>query len=155
MSQFSQMRPIRRAPRVSLRGALATIQLENGRQLAAKLHQLSLTGGLLEVSAYLEERVWVGLTVQLGASVVYPTVEMMFPMRGGVGYLQPFRITRMRAEERQLLEREITNLRKQAMAGQSIPGRPAGLGSANSISASPISASPGSGHPPRVYLESF
>ena len=106
MSQFMQSRPIRRAPRVNLRGSLScTLQLENGRRLIARMHQLSITGGLLEVPAYVEERTWVGLTIALGDSLLYPTVEMLFPMRGGVGFLQPFRIARMRETERHQLDR--------------------------------------------------
>jgi hypothetical protein len=136
MTYFSQIRPQRRAPRVNLRGQLsATIQLENGRQFTARLHQLSTTGGLLEVSTYLEERSWIGLTVPLGSGAVYPTAEMMFPMRGGSGYLQPFRIVRLRPEERQRLEKEITELLQQALA----PPR--------------LGHGPGF-RPPRFYLES-
>ena len=135
MSQFMQSRPIRRAPRVNLRGSLScTLQLENGRRLIARMHQLSITGGLLEVPAYVEERTWVGLTLALGDSLLYPTVEMLFPMRGGVGYLQPFRIARMRETERHQLDREITNLLQQNVT--------------------PASARHSSGfRPPRFYLE--
>lgn len=70
----------------------------------------------MEVATYLEERVWVGLTMQLGSSVVHATVEMMFPMRGDLGYLQPFRFASFGAQERQVLEREIAELLKEARA---------------------------------------
>jgi len=137
MSQFSQSsRPPRRAPRVSLRGTIsATIRLENGRQLTCKLHQLSITGGLLELAMYLEERSWVRLTVQVGSSLVHPIAEMMFPMQSTFGYLQPFRFTGLTPEERQILDGEIQELLKQtaaAKAGHSLGFRP-----------------------PRFYLESF
>jgi hypothetical protein len=136
MSQFSQSRQIRRAPRVNLRGAVSvTIQLENGRQLPARLHQLSITGGLLELATCLEERIWVGLTIHLGSGVVYPRVEMMFPMRSALGYLQPFRITRIRDQELYLLDKEVTALRKQALAPAN-PGHVPGF------------------RPPHYYLES-
>lgn len=90
----------------------------------------------MEVATYLEERAWVGLTIRVGSSVVHPTAEMMFPMRGAIGYLQSFRVTSFRAEERQMLEKEITVLIKQTMT--------------------PATAGHGSGfRPPRFYLESF
>jgi hypothetical protein len=137
MTQFSQSHPQRRAPRANLRETVpVTLQLENGRQLPAKLHQLSITGGLLELSVCLEERVWVGLTIPLGFSVVHLTAEMMFPMRGVTGYLQPFRITRIPSEELYKLDKEISELLKQSVA--------------------PATRGHGSGfRPPHFYLESF
>ena len=117
MSQFAQSQQLRRAPRANLRSPVsATIHLENGRQIFAKLHRISITGGLLELGTCVEERVWVNLTIFLNGGVVRPTAEMMFPMCGGDRYLQPFRITRLRPEELHLLDREVTDLRKQTLA---------------------------------------
>jgi hypothetical protein len=137
MTHFFQLRPVRRAPRVSLRGTIsATIHLENGRQLSARLQQLSITGGLLEAFTFLEERTRVGLTLHVGDTTVSPQAEMMFPMRATHGYLQPFWFTGFRTEERQALEKEITQLLKQTVT----PGATVhGLGL----------------RPPRFYLESF
>lgn len=136
MSQFFQSRPPRRAPRITLREpVVVTIQLENRRQIFAQLHQVSITGGLLELSTCLEERIWVGLTLRIGSSVVRPTAEMMFPLRAAAGYLQPYRITRIRDEERQMLDREITEMRKRALAPLT-PGHGPGF------------------RPPHYYLES-
>lgn len=116
MTHFFQRRPTRRAPRVSLRGTIsAVIRLENGRQLPATLRQLSITGGLLDLSVYLEERAWVDLTIYLSSGPVRATAEMMFPMRGGVGYLQPFRFTSLGEEELHALDREVTVLLQQSV----------------------------------------
>jgi hypothetical protein len=135
MSQFRQTRPVRRAPRVSLRQTIpATILLENGRQLSAKLLQLSITGGLLELSTCLEERTWVGLGVPIGFSAIHFTAEMMFPMRSATGYLQPFRITRIPEADLHALDKEITSLLKQAATA---PTQISGI------------------RPLRFYLESF
>ena len=137
MTDSVQMRPARRAPRIGLRGTIAAIiQLENGRQLPAGLHQLSVTGGLLDVTTYLEERTRVGLTIPIGSSVVRPQAEMLFPMWSSCGYLQPFRFTVLWAEQRQILEMEITQLLKQTVT-RSIVGRGPSLMA------------------PRFYLESF
>lgn len=111
MSYFVQKRPPRRAPRATVRGAIsAVIRLENGRQLFAKLQQLSITGGLLDLGAYVEERTWVNLTIYLSSGLVPAKAEMMFPMRGGLGYLQPFRFIRLGEEELHALDREVTEL---------------------------------------------
>jgi len=64
---------------------------------------------------YLEERASVGLTIRVRAGIVHPKAEMLFPMRGALGYLQPFRFTGLRAEKRQTLEKEITELLRQTM----------------------------------------
>jgi hypothetical protein len=95
------------------------IRLENGRQLAAKLQQLSITGGLLDFPSYLEERAWVDLTLYLSSGAVRATAEMMFPMRGGVGYLQPFRFTSLGEEELHAIDREVTGLLKQSGTSKS------------------------------------
>ncbi len=116
MSYFFQRRPPRRAPRVSLRGMIsAVIRLENGRQLSCKLQQLSITGGLLDLATYLEERAWVSITIYLSSGSVRATAEMMFPMRGGTGYLQPFRFTSLGGEELHALDQEVSELLKQSM----------------------------------------
>ncbi|HEY3973199.1 MAG TPA: hypothetical protein VGM18_09360 [Candidatus Sulfotelmatobacter sp.] len=130
MPHFPQPQLSTRAPRVNLRGRIsAIIQLENGRQVQAKLHQLSVTGGLLELPAYLDERCKVDLTIAVGLSIVRPQAQMLFPMCvkmcGAHGYLQPFRFTRLWAEERHMLDLEITQLLKQTMA-RSIAGLPSG-----------------------------
>lgn len=136
MNHLSQTRPTR-APRVNLRGTVSVlIQLENLRRIPGKLDQLSITGGLLELAMYLDERAKVGLTIPIGSGTLRPKAEMLFPMRGAHGYLQPFRFTSLWAEERQILETEITELLKQTMA--------------------PAPGSHGPGfRPPRFYLESF
>ncbi|HLZ41794.1 MAG TPA: hypothetical protein VKQ11_12580 [Candidatus Sulfotelmatobacter sp.] len=112
-------RPIRaatRSPRVALRGTVsATIHLENQRVLVAKLHQLSMTGGLLEVATYLEERIRITLAFQLNIAPLLARAEMLFPMRGGMGYLQPFRFTAFGAGVRQTLEMEIAALLKSSL----------------------------------------
>ena len=116
MTHFLQRRPLRRAPRVSLRAAIsAVIRLENGRQVRAKLKQLSISGGLLDLTTCLEERAWVELTIYLSSGPVRTTAEMMFPMRREGSFLQPFRFTGMGEEELHALDREVTGLLQQSV----------------------------------------
>lgn len=120
MSELLQTRPTR-APRVNLRGTVTVVvQLENLRRMPAKLHQISITGGMLELAMYLDERAKVGLTFPVGSSTLHPKAEMLFPMRAANSYLQPFRFTSIWAAERDLLEREITGLLNQPTAP--VPG---------------------------------
>jgi len=111
-----------RAPRLTLaKGAFATIQLENGRQFTAKLQTISLTGGLLDLASYVEERVPFSLTLSIGSGIVHGRAEMLFPMRSVAGYLQPFRFTSLRTEQLHILDREITELLERPQASPAAP----------------------------------
>jgi hypothetical protein len=114
MADFPHHRRKIRAPRVNVWGTVsATIQLENGRQLWAKMLRLSTTGGLLELANCLDEGVCVNLTLHLASRAVRGKAAMLFPMRATQGYLQPFRFTDLRDEECLALQTEIRELLRQ------------------------------------------
>lgn len=116
MTPVSTQYRMTRAPRVSLRGsAPITVQLENKRQLTGKLYRLSVTGGLLELVPYIDERSKVMMAFQLGAGLLQAKAEMMFPMRGGMGYFQPFRFIGFAAGARQTLEAQVSALLRQTV----------------------------------------
>lgn len=143
MLEFRPTRPPLRSPRVALRGSVSTtIQLENRRQFTARFQQLSATGGLLEFTVYIDERSKVALAFEMGGRLVQAKAEMLFPMRSGIGYLQPFRFTAFAPGARQTLEIEIASLLQQTFP-QPKP-------------ALPIRSGHGSGlRLPRFFLESF
>jgi hypothetical protein len=115
MTNFPEPRRKIRAPRVNLWGtASATIRLENGRECWAKAVRISITGGLLELAACLDEGVPVKLTLHLESRSVRGKAAMLFPMRATGGYLQPFRFTDLRDQERLGLETEIRALLRQS-----------------------------------------
>jgi hypothetical protein len=94
--------------RVKLRGSiLALIRLPNRRELRGKLHQLSTTGGLLNVEKPLDEKLQVELIFQLGEATIREKAEMMFPMWATQGWLQPFRFVEIPDERKKILD---TNL---------------------------------------------
>lgn len=136
MSQFFQRQPPRRAPRANVRGAIsAVVRLENGRQLFGALQQLSITGGLIGLSNYVEERSWVSVTIYLESGAVRTTAEMMFPMCGASGYLQPFRFTDLSEDALHAIDQQVTAVIQQSLAAK--PGQ------------TPVVRSP------RFYLESW
>jgi len=117
MTQFVQRQPPRRAPRANLGGTVsAVIRLQNGRLRPARLQLLSITGGLLEIASYLEERTWVELSIYLSSGTVHATAEMMFPMCTGQEYRQPFRFTSLSSEELHKIDQEVTQLVKNQSA---------------------------------------
>ena len=112
-----------RAPRVHLRGTVSVIlQLENHRQFTGKLHQLSVNGGLLELTNCLDERSKVVLAFQIGTGLLQGKAELLFPMRGGMGFMQPFRFTSLAAGTRQTLDREIARLQPQTPGSSHVLG---------------------------------
>jgi hypothetical protein len=124
MANFPHPRRAIRAPRANLWGTVSTtIQLQNGRQLWGKAVRISITGGLLELSTCLDERALVKLTVHLGSRPVRGRAAMLFPMCAKDAYLQPFRFTDLRDEERVALEAEVRRLLKhEETSGSSRPG---------------------------------
>jgi len=103
-----------RAPRVKLAGTvLSLVRLESGRQTRGKLHQLSITGGLLHLETPLDEGIKVEVIFHVGNSTVRSKARMLFPMWATQGYLQPFEFDQLDEEDRcnlrvdleQLLER--------------------------------------------------
>src|ERR1700674_471997 len=90
-----------RAPRVKLAGTvLSLVRLENGRQTRGKLHQLSITGGLLQLETPLDEGIKVEVIFHVGESTVRSKARMLFPMWATQGYLQPFEFSDLDEEDR-------------------------------------------------------
>ena len=97
-----------RPNRVKLAGAvLALVQLENGSQVRARVHQLSTNGGVLHLAHPLSEAGKVKLLFHVGSTTVHGQAEMMFPMWATRGCLQPFRFTALAEEERERLNSDI------------------------------------------------
>jgi hypothetical protein len=94
----------KRPPRVKLAGTvLSIVVLENGREVRAKLHQLSVTGGLLHLQSPLDEGIKVEVVFRVGASTVRSKAVMLFPMWATQGCLQPFEFADLAEDERQAL----------------------------------------------------
>lgn len=101
--------------RVKLRGSvLALIRLPNRRQLRGKLHQLSTTGGLMNLEQPLDEKLQVEVIFHLGETTIREKVEMMFPMWATQGWLQPFRFLEMSEANRNVLQTCLLSFLQQA-----------------------------------------
>jgi len=100
-----------RAPRVKLAGTvLALIRLENGRQITAKLHQLSITGGLLQLDKPLDEAIKVEVIFHVGSSTVRNKAVMLFPMWATKGCLQPFEFIDLAEDHRSALQTDLEQM---------------------------------------------
>jgi len=110
MPHSKQASEVRRAPRVKLAGTiLAVVRLENGRQIRARLHQLSFTGGLLHLDAPLDEGIKAEVMFHVGSSTIRSKAAMLFPMWATQGCLQPFEFADLGEDDRLKLKTDLEN----------------------------------------------
>jgi hypothetical protein len=107
--------------RVKLRGSvLVLIRLPNKRQLRAALHQLSTTGGVINLEKPLDEKIEVELIFHIDRSTIHGKAQMLFPMWATQGWMQPFRFVELTDTDRNALQENlqsfIGNLDKGASA---------------------------------------
>lgn len=100
-----------RAPRVKLAGTVLILALlENGRQIRARLHQLSVTGGLLHLDKPLDEGIKVELLFHVGQTTLRAKALVLFPIWATQGYLQPFKFDSLPDEDIQKLQIDLQKL---------------------------------------------
>lgn len=108
MPHSKQANDERRAPRVKLAGTvLAMVRLESGRQIRARLHQLSFTGGLLHLDAPLDEGIKAEVMFHVGGSTIRSKAAMLFPMWATQGCLQPFEFADLAEDDRMNLKADL------------------------------------------------
>lgn len=111
MAATASMQKHQRGSRVKLGGSvLALVLLENGRQIRARMSQLSTNGGLLSLENPLDESIRVMVLFHVGATTIRSRVQMLFPMWATQGCLQPFRFMELSEESRASLARELESL---------------------------------------------
>jgi len=100
-----------RGSRVKLGGSiLALVVLENGRQIRARMNQLSVNGGLVSLEHPLDEGIRVTVLFHLGITSIRCRAQMLFPMWATQGCLQPFRFLELPEASRAKLSRELESL---------------------------------------------
>jgi hypothetical protein len=98
----------KRAPRVKLGGTvLAIIRLENGKQVRSRLHQLSTSGGVLQLENPLDEKIKVEVIFHVGSSTVRSQAVTLFPMWATKGCLQPFGFCDLPEKDRVSLQADL------------------------------------------------
>lgn len=111
MSVRIAVQNVTRGTRVKIGGALlALILLENGRQLRARISQLSVNGGLLALERPLDEGIKVTVVFHIGTTSIRARSEMLFPMWATKGCMQPFRFLELGDEHRAALLHELDSL---------------------------------------------
>jgi hypothetical protein len=106
--------------RVKFRGSvLILMRLPNRREVRGKLHQLSTTGGLMNVEKPLDEKLEVELIFNLGKTTIRERAEILFPMWATQGWLQPFRFIDLPEDSKNVLETSLLSFTQQEPASQS------------------------------------
>jgi len=94
--------------RVKLRGSvLVLVQLPNRRSVRAALHQLSTTGGVINLEKPLDEKIKVEMIFHIGGATVREKAEMLFPMWATQGWMQPFRFIEVSEADRAVLDAKL------------------------------------------------
>ena len=113
MAQAPQSQREKRGARVKLGGSvLALLQLQNRRQVRARLNQVSCNGGLLQLEQPLDEGIVIEVLFHVGSTTVRSKAQMLFPMWATKGCLQPFRFKDIPDEIRTSLEQDLIGLLK-------------------------------------------
>ena len=108
MPRTTGTRRVKRAPRVKLAGTiLALLRLENGREIRARVHMLSITGGLLHLEVPLDEGIKVEVMFHVGNTTVRAKGRTLFPMWATQGYMQPFEFCDLEDDARTKLEADL------------------------------------------------
>src|SRR5262244_4282504 len=103
--------PQQRAPRVKLGGSiLVMLQLGDRTQVRARLNQLSVNGGVLQLSEPLAEAVAIEVMFHIGSTTVRAQAHTISPMWATQGCLQPFRFTNVHPEVRQQLASDLQSI---------------------------------------------
>lgn len=111
MSRTASAQSRQRSTRVKLGGSiLALVLLENGRQIRARLNQLSVNGGLLSLEQPLDESIKVTVLFHIGSTSIRTRAQMIFPMWATKGCLQPFRFLELVESDRASLSKELETL---------------------------------------------
>jgi hypothetical protein len=111
MSVKSIPKKTERGSRVKLGGSvLGLLVLENGRQVRARMSQLSLNGGLVSLAHPLDEGIQVTVVFHLGCTSVRCRARTMFPMWATQGCLQPLTFVDLEEASRISLGSELEKL---------------------------------------------
>jgi len=68
------------------------------------MHQISITGGLVNLEQPLDERLQVEIIFHLGETTIREKAEMLFPMWATQGWMQPFRFINVAEQDKLILE---------------------------------------------------
>jgi hypothetical protein len=104
MTHFPQPHSSRRAPRIVLGGLIrAALRLDDGQRARGKLHSISATGGMLQLSGALRHGDFVEVSFETKSGPVNGMAEMLNPRKVSEGCYQAFRFIALSDEDHKRL----------------------------------------------------
>jgi len=104
-------REARKSPRAKLGGAVrVTVRKPGNQRIEARLHEISVTGGLLFLEEPIDEGSQLMLIFETPSGLVKETAEMLLPHWSTKGCLQPFRFTDPGERSQRRLQRTLQHL---------------------------------------------
>ena len=91
--------------------------LEDGHRAKAKLQTVSVTGGLLRLAKSLGQGDFVEVAFQTQSGPVRGMAEMLNPVRGGEGTLQPFRFIALGDDDHRTLRMTVESAADRSFNG--------------------------------------
>lgn len=120
MTHFPQPHPSRRAPRVTLGGAVAAaVSLDGGQRAKAKLQSLSTTGGLLHMIRPLRSGDFVEVAFDTKSGPVHGMAEMLAARKLAEGCVQPFRFIALSDDDHSRLRNALDSALERNVLGVS------------------------------------
>jgi hypothetical protein len=118
MTHFPQTNTQKRATRLHVGGSIgALVMLEDGRRANGKLQTVSVTGGLLRLAKSLGQGDFVEVAFQTDSGPVRGMAEMLNPMRGADGTLQPFRFIALGDDDHRTLRMTVESAADRSFLG--------------------------------------
>jgi hypothetical protein len=110
--------PGERPFRVKLRGSvLVLVRLPNKRSVRAAIHQLSTSGGVINLEKPLDEKLEVEMIFHISKATIRSKAQMLFPMWATQGWMQPFRFVDLTESNRDILDTKLKTFLGEAAQG--------------------------------------
>jgi hypothetical protein len=118
MTHYPQINALHRATRIKLSTTPAVVKLGNGRATNAKLHVVSVTGGLLLLARPLAEGDFIEVAFQTHTGNVQGMAEILKPVRASqTGVLQPFRFVALGDDDHRTLHSLVESANHRSFIG--------------------------------------
>jgi hypothetical protein len=119
MTYFPQPNSAKRAPRIKFKESVpVAIRFESAQSIEAKLHDLSVTGGLLILSKPLEDGDFVEVQFQTRDGRVHGMAEILSARMQSTSYcLQPFRFVALDDEDHNRIRAALKSAVDQIVVG--------------------------------------
>jgi hypothetical protein len=118
MTHYPQINAFHRPTRIQLSATEAQLKLSSGHLTKAKLHVVSVNGGLLQLAKALAEGDFIEVVFETHSGKVRGVAEILEPVRRGPGtVIQPFRFVALDDDDHRVLQALIESSNHRSFLG--------------------------------------